>query len=188
MARLQKRALAHDPPKRERFGDKIMRSFNELEQDMPDAILVLNAGSSSIKFGLFEISTDNEPVLLCKGLLDEHDAEPQLTIRDPSGNVLHDEHRNAADKDDESLLVDILNWIDAYLASGDLLAVGHRSDHRRPAWVDPAGAAAPAALPGAGSSDPIAAARIAAGRLLRHGVPSRPRTVDQRFCDSAKLR
>jgi hypothetical protein len=25
--------LAHDPPKRERFGEKIMRSFNSLERD-----------------------------------------------------------------------------------------------------------------------------------------------------------
>ena len=32
------------------------------------------------------------------------------------------------------------------------------------------------------------AARIAAGRLLRHRVPSRPRTFGQPFCDSAKLR
>ena len=52
---------------------------------MPDAILVLNAGSSSIKFGLFQISTDCEPALLCKGLFDEHAAEPRLIIRDPSG-------------------------------------------------------------------------------------------------------
>lgn len=104
---------------------------------MPDAILVLNAGSSSIKFGLFEISTDCEPALLCKGLFDEHDAEPRLIIRDPSGNVLHDKHRQAADKDDEPLLVDILNWADACLASGDLLAVGHRVVHGGHDFVAP---------------------------------------------------
>ena len=96
---------------------------------MPDAILVLNAGSSSIKFGLFEMPTDSEPVLLCKGLLDEHDAEPRLTIKGAAGNPLHDTHRGAADQDDQTLLVDILNWVDAYLASDDLVAVGHRVVH-----------------------------------------------------------
>src|SRR5712664_1644698 len=29
----EKRVLAHDPPKCERFGEKIMRSFNSLERD-----------------------------------------------------------------------------------------------------------------------------------------------------------
>ena len=45
---------------------------------MSDAILVLNSGSSSIKFGLFDVSR-TEPELLCKGLLDEHDAKPGFT-------------------------------------------------------------------------------------------------------------
>ena len=105
---------------------------------MPDAILVLNAGSSSIKFGLFEMPTDSEPVLLCKGLLDEHDAEPRLTIKGAAGNPLHDTHRGAADQDDQTLLVDILNWVDAYLASDDLVAVGHRVVHGGEDFVAPA--------------------------------------------------
>src|ERR1700682_4692662 len=54
---------------------------------MSDAILVLNSGSSSIKFGLFDISRA-EPVLLCKGLLDEHDAAPRFAVTDASGNSL----------------------------------------------------------------------------------------------------
>ena len=105
---------------------------------MTDAILILNAGSSSIKFGLFEMPTDSEPVLLCKGLLDEHDAEPRLTVKDAAGNLLHDTHRGAADKDDETLLVDILNWVDAYLASDDLVAFGHRVVHGGEDFVAPA--------------------------------------------------
>ena len=48
---------------------------------MSDAVLVLNAGSSSIKFGLFHIS-GTEPYLLCKGLLDETEAKPGLTVTD----------------------------------------------------------------------------------------------------------
>jgi hypothetical protein len=32
-ARMIRNSRAHDPPKRERVGDKIMRSFNSLERD-----------------------------------------------------------------------------------------------------------------------------------------------------------
>ena len=42
---------------------------------MSDAVLVLNSGSSSIKFAVFDISAD-EPALLCRGLLDEHELRP----------------------------------------------------------------------------------------------------------------
>ena len=51
---------------------------------MSDAVLVLNAGSSSIKFGLFDIS-GTAPHLLCKGLLDEHEAKPGFTVTDAAG-------------------------------------------------------------------------------------------------------
>ena len=54
---------------------------------MSDMVLVLNSGSSSIKFGLFEISA-TEPSLLCKGLLDEHEARPRLVVRSPAGEDL----------------------------------------------------------------------------------------------------
>jgi acetate kinase len=96
---------------------------------MPDAILVLNAGSSSIKFGLFEVSNDHEPVAMCSGLLDEHDSEPRLAIKDNSGKLLVDKRRAVADKEDRGLLADILDWIDTHLAGDTLVAVGHRVVH-----------------------------------------------------------
>jgi acetate kinase len=95
---------------------------------MTDAILVLNSGSSSIKFGLFDISR-SEPVLLCKGLLDEHDAAPRFAVTDASGNSLFEKRRPADNSDSGGLLADILDWTNGYLASGTLLAVGHRVVH-----------------------------------------------------------
>jgi hypothetical protein len=95
---------------------------------MSDAILVLNSGSSSIKFALFDLSS-NEPVLLCKGLLDEHVAEPRLVVTDSSGHDLFEKHRPAADSNGDALLADILDWSDDYLAGGALVAVGHRVVH-----------------------------------------------------------
>ena len=95
---------------------------------MSDAILVLNSGSSSIKFGLFDISR-TEPDLLAKGLLDEHDAAPRLTVTDTSGKNLFEQRSDAADDDGKALLSAILDWINDYLAGGTLLAVGHRVVH-----------------------------------------------------------
>jgi acetate kinase len=95
---------------------------------MSDAVLVLNSGSSSIKFGLFDISS-TEPRLLCKGPLDEHEAKPGFTVTDASGNHLFENRRAAADNDSEALLADIFDWTNDYLAGGTLLAVGHRVVH-----------------------------------------------------------
>jgi len=102
---------------------------------MPDAILVLNAGSTTIKFGLFDALPDG-PRLLCKGLLDKHDQQPRLTIKDTDGQLLFD--REPSDRDGEAgLLNDILNWVDGYLASDDLVAIGHRIVHGGPDFVAP---------------------------------------------------
>jgi len=53
---------------------------------MSDAILVLNSGSSSINSGCSIFRGPSR--IACKGLLDEHDAEPRLTVMDASGHEL----------------------------------------------------------------------------------------------------
>ena len=95
---------------------------------MSDAVLVLNAGSSSIKFGLFDIS-GTEPRLLCKGLLDEHEAKPGFTVTDAAGNHLFERRRAPADDKLDAPLADILNWSSGHLAGGTLAAIGHRVVH-----------------------------------------------------------
>jgi acetate kinase len=102
---------------------------------MSDAILVLNAGSSTVKFGLFEIAAGG-PQLLCKGLLDEHDATPQLTIKANDGEVLFDKPKSDS-SDEAGLLDDILRWVDGYLACDELIAIGHRIVHGGPHFVAP---------------------------------------------------
>lgn len=95
---------------------------------MSDAVLVLNAGSSSIKFGLFNIS-GSEPRLLCKGLLDEHEAKPAFTVTDAAGNHLFEKRLAPAENNGGAMLADILNWSNDYLAGGTLAAIGHRVVH-----------------------------------------------------------
>ncbi|MDA9437227.1 acetate/propionate family kinase [Bradyrhizobium sp. CCBAU 51627] len=95
---------------------------------MADTVLVLNSGSSSIKFGLFDISTA-EPALLCNGLLDEHEAKPRLVARSPSGETLFETQREVSDADGGHLFADVLGFIEDRFGEGRLRAVGHRIVH-----------------------------------------------------------
>lgn len=101
-----------------------------------DAVLVLNAGSSSIKFGLFDIS-GSEPTLLCKGLLDEHEAKPRLVARSPSDETLFETQREASDADGGHLFADVLGFIEERFREARLRAVGHRIVHGGPDYSGP---------------------------------------------------
>jgi acetate kinase len=102
---------------------------------MPDAILILNAGSSSIKLGVFALAP-REPTLLCSGLLDEQDFGHRLIIHDASGRQLFDAQRPAAD-DGRGLYPEILHWIETYLSGSRLLAIGHRIVHGGREFFEP---------------------------------------------------
>jgi acetate kinase len=101
-----------------------------------EAVLVLNSGSSSIKFGLFDISAD-EPVLLCKGLLDEHEDKPRLVVKSPAGEDLFETRRETADADSSHLFADVLGFIEDKFGQGSLRAVGHRIVHGGPDYSGP---------------------------------------------------
>lgn len=96
---------------------------------MPDTVLVLNAGSSSIKFGLFGIA-DVEPVLLCKGLLDDQEMRPRLVVKSPAGETLHE--TQASESDGGHLFADVLGFIEDRFKDHRLRAAGHRIVHGGP--------------------------------------------------------
>lgn len=103
---------------------------------MSEIVLVLNSGSSSIKFGLFDIAAA-EPTLLCKGLLDEHDAKPRLAVTSPAGQTLYNKQRMASDTDGGHLFGDVLAFIDDHFREHRLCAVGHRVVHGGPDYSGP---------------------------------------------------
>lgn len=96
-----------------------------------EAVLVLNSGSSSIKFGLFEISAA-EPALLCKGLLDEHETKPRLVVKGAAGEDLFEKRRDETEADGGHLFADVLAFIDDRFGQDSLRAVGHRIVHGGP--------------------------------------------------------
>lgn len=103
---------------------------------MPDAILVLNAGSSSIKFAVFETSGPDNLQLSCKGLLDEDRDDPRLIIKDPGGRILLEQRRAQFDKANGGLFGDIIDWVEAQGKA--LVAIGHRVVHGGRRFTSPA--------------------------------------------------
>ncbi|OPY98694.1 acetate kinase [Bradyrhizobium sacchari] len=102
----------------------------------PEAVLVLNSGSSSIKFGLFDIASA-EPVLLCKGQLDEHEDKPRLVVRDPAGKTLFETRRDSSNAGSGHLFSEVLAFIEHRFGKHSLRAVGHRIVHGGPDYSGP---------------------------------------------------
>ncbi|MBP0111538.1 acetate/propionate family kinase [Bradyrhizobium vignae] len=103
---------------------------------MSNTVLALNSGSSSIKFGLFEIAAA-DPILLCKGQLDEHEAKPRLIVRSAAGEDLVETRRDASDAEDGHLFADVLAFVEDRFGERSLRAVGHRIVHGGPDYSGP---------------------------------------------------
>jgi acetate kinase len=107
---------------------------------MGGAILIVNAGSSSLKFGLF----DGGPAMLAllRGEVEDLQTAPHIIARDPIGTVLIDREW-PADTSFVAILDALLALVDAHPGHHGLAAVGHRvvhggTDHIAPEVVTPA--------------------------------------------------
>ena len=107
---------------------------------MTGSILTLNAGSSSLKFALFDGATLTAAV---RGEVEGLGAAPHLLARDAGGAVLAEQRWPAGQEDPfATVLGALLAFADAHLGSGGLAAVGHRvvhggADHVAPECVTP---------------------------------------------------
>ena len=107
---------------------------------MPDAILVLNAGSSSLKFSLFG-ERGGEPVAEVRGLFERVEGgggPPHFVARRPDGAVL-EERTWAPDAwlGREGALGHLLAFVRGAAGGRDLTAVGHRVVHGGSAFTAP---------------------------------------------------
>ncbi len=109
---------------------------------MTQAVLTLNAGSSSIKFSLFEVQSVDELVLASKGEVEGIGSAPHFVARDSKGKILSERNWTRPDQDFGSLLEEVVAWTESHLGADTLIAVGHRvvhggPDHDRPERVTP---------------------------------------------------
>jgi acetate kinase len=101
---------------------------------MPETILVVNAGSSSIKFQLFDIVGGASRLeLSLKGRIEGIGSHPGLIARDKQGAVVAHETFTAADLPDaQAALGHLGSWLRARHSGGFPVAIGHRVVHGGP--------------------------------------------------------
>ena len=103
---------------------------------MSDAVLTVNAGSSSIKFALFEAGRA-APGVLARGAIDGIGTAPRFAAHDSHGGVLEERDLGDAAQDHEALLGALLRFAETHLGGDRLIAVGHRVVHGGPDYGDP---------------------------------------------------
>ena len=104
---------------------------------MLDAILALNAGSSSIKFGLFEVRDGSSLGVMSKGEIEGVGGDPHFTATDAAGSTLADEHWRGKDAGYDAMLCALLAWAEKHVQPDTLAAVGHRVVHGGRVFIAP---------------------------------------------------
>ncbi len=108
---------------------------------MSDTILVLNAGSSSIKFSVFAgHERPKRENLVCEGECEGIGQRVHFTAKDRAGAPLADEQL-AQESSHEDALAALLSWLDKKFPDDRLVVAGHRvvhggSLHRAPVRID----------------------------------------------------
>lgn len=92
---------------------------------MPEHLLTLNAGSSSVKFSLFDLN-NKEPVRIADGEVECLGGEACFHIEKPG--CAH-ESRQVGCADHASAISLIIDWINASFPAGFIKAIGHRVVH-----------------------------------------------------------
>jgi acetate kinase len=92
---------------------------------MKEAIVVFNAGSTSLKFGAYAM--DDSLTLLCRGRIDSMQSDPHFVVNDATGKPLHthewgDGHRI----DHQAALQFVIAWMEVNLVGTKVVAAGHR--------------------------------------------------------------
>lgn len=102
---------------------------------MTNAILVLNAGSSSVKFALYRAAGD-EKAALYHGEIDGIGHSARLTVRDISGKATVDTPIAGPPSHDTALSA-LLDWIASHSGGIKLAAAGHRVVHGGDEFISP---------------------------------------------------
>ncbi len=101
-----------------------------------DFLLVLNAGSSSIKFTVFSID-QSAPQVVIKGQVESIGNNPFFIARDNGQKVIAEFFLEGDLVDHHQALNDMLDWLETHLPNGKIIAVGHRVVHGGPNITEP---------------------------------------------------
>src|SRR6185369_810893 len=94
---------------------------------MKDYALVLNAGSSSLKFCLFERPSHESWRLGARGQIEGIGTSPHLSVKNSEGERLADE--DVSVKDGHQAVEALAGWLRSNYGGSRVLGIGHRVVH-----------------------------------------------------------
>ena len=94
---------------------------------MSEAIVVFNAGSTSLKFGAYAVDAARSLPLVCLGRIDSMQGDPHFVVKDAAGKPM-DAHEwgDGHAIDHRTALHFVITWLEANLADTKVVAAGHR--------------------------------------------------------------
>ena len=109
---------------------------------MTDYALVLNAGSSSLKFCVYQRSGDSNWKLEARGQVEGIGTSPRLSAKDSLGEILVDGKLDETVRDGHRAIEALAAWLRSMYGGSRVLGVGHRVVHggkkySRPTLVTP---------------------------------------------------
>jgi acetate kinase len=102
-----------------------------------DLLLVVNAGSSSVKFRVFSRPRKGALDLEARGQIEGIGTKPQLTVKDARGTTLVDQALDPSLKHGGPTLEALAGWLRSRFGGGRVLGVGHRVVHGGPSYAAP---------------------------------------------------
>jgi acetate kinase len=97
---------------------------------MSDIIPVLNGGSSSLKFSIFEIVDEQSLTLRITGQIEGLGRSPHFVAKNEKGELLEERHWENADSIDHNFLFGFLvGWATGQISGSTVRGVGHRVVH-----------------------------------------------------------
>jgi acetate kinase len=105
---------------------------------MTPFVLVINAGSSSLKFALFKKNEASQPVAEAAGQVEDIGTQPRFTVKNAAGQTLVDRAPDVDEVIDHAGAIAVIrSWLRGHYQSANLLAVGHRVLHGGKQFFEP---------------------------------------------------
>jgi acetate kinase len=99
--------------------------------------LILNAGSSSLKFCVYQQPTGLAWQVASRGQIEGIGTAPRLSVKDDAGKKLADEKLDPAVRDGRAAIDVLSGWLRSNYAGGRIVGVGHRVVHGGPRFSKP---------------------------------------------------
>jgi acetate kinase len=105
---------------------------------MDEFALVLNSGSSSLKFALFRTAADCDWPIAARGNIEGIGTSPKMAVRDDTGSAMSTPKLSATVRDAGAALEYVFAWLRGTFTGARLVGVGHRVVHGGPHHAKPA--------------------------------------------------